>query len=113
MIKLKRGNIYSKIPPVRKKELLQSLLATKKFKIERIVSQGQSTPNGTWLTDARDEWVMVVKGAGVLRFRKNKRVIQMKAGDYLFIPARTGHRVEETAAKEKTIWLVVYSSLSL
>ena len=109
MGKLKGGNIYSKIPGKKDKEIFQTLLVNKKVKIERVVSQGQITEKEKWLKEARDEWVLVLKGAGKLRFSKDNRLIKLKAGDYVLIPAYTAHRVEWTSLREKTIWLVVYN----
>ena len=109
MGKLKGGNIYSKIPGIKDKEIFQTLLVNKKLKIERIVSQGQITEKEKWLKEARDEWVIVLKRAGKLRFHKDNRLIKLKAGDYVLIPANTSHRVEWTSPREKTIWLAVYS----
>ncbi len=109
MGKLKFGNIYSKIAGIKDKEIFQTLLVNKKLKIERIVSQGHITEKGKWLKEARDEWVIVLKGAGSLRFRKDNRLIKLKAGDYVLIPANTSHRVDWTTLREKTIWLAVYS----
>lgn len=109
MIKLKHGNIYSKIPSAKDKEIFQTLAVNKKLKIERIVSQGQVTEKGKWLKEAHDEWVIILKGAGKLRFRNNNHLIKLKAGDHLLIPKNTSHRVEWTPAREKTIWLAVHA----
>ncbi|MBN1913204.1 MAG: cupin domain-containing protein [Candidatus Omnitrophica bacterium] len=108
MGKLKCGNIYSKIPGAKNKEAFQALWVKKKLKIERIVSKGQATEKGKWLKDPRDEWVMVLKGSGKLRFRKDGRLIRLKPGDHILIPANTSHRVEWTSLRKKTIWLAVY-----
>jgi cupin 2 domain-containing protein len=91
----------------RGKEIFQTLLKNKKLKIERIISEGQSTEKGIWLKEACDEWVIVLKGAGKLRFRKDDRLIKLGVGDYVLIPANTSHRVEWTSLREKTIWLAV------
>ena len=109
MRKLKCENIYSKIPAIKNKETFHALLVNKKLKIERIISQGQVAEKGKWLKDARDEWVIILKGAGKLRFRKGNRLIKLKAGDYVLIPANTSHCVEWTSPRQKTIWLAVYS----
>jgi len=108
MRKLKCGNIYAKIPAIKDKEAFQTLLVNKKLKIERIISQGQVTAKGKWLKEARDEWVIVLKGVAKLRFRNDSRLIKLKAGDYVLIPANTSHRVEWTSLRQKTIWLAVY-----
>jgi len=109
MSRLKLGNIYSKIPVQQDKEIFETILKNKKLKIERIVSQGQITKKGKWLKSKRHEWVMVLKGAGKLRFQQGNRLVSLKAGDYLLIPANTSHRVEWTSLREKTIWLAVHS----
>lgn len=108
MKKIKCGNIYSRIPVKKDKEIFQTLLKNKKLKVERIISQGQVTEKGKWLKETHDEWVIVLKGAGKLRFRKDNHLIKLKAGGYVLIPANTAHRVEWTSPREKTIWLAVY-----
>lgn len=109
MRKLKCGNIYSKIPAIKDKEAFHTLLVNKKLKIERIISQGHVTEKGKWLKEERNEWVIVLKGAGKLRFRKDNRLIKLKAGNYVLIPKNTSHRVEWTSPRDKTIWLAVHS----
>jgi len=108
MGKLNLGNIYSKIPSIKDKEIFQTLAANKKLRIERIISRGQVTEKGKWLKETHDEWAIILKGAAKLRFRNNNRPIKLKAGDYLLIPKNTSHRVEWTPAREKTIWLAVH-----
>ncbi|MBI3990861.1 MAG: cupin domain-containing protein [Candidatus Omnitrophica bacterium] len=105
---IEQGNIYSKIPGTKNKEIFQTLLVNKRLEIERIISKGQVTEKGKWLKEARDEWVIVFKGAAKLRFRKDNRLVKLKAGDYLLIPANTSHRLEWTSLREKTIWLAVH-----
>jgi len=109
MLKLKCGNIYSKIPDAKNKEVFQALLVNKKLKIERIISHGQITEKGKWLKEAHDEWVILLKGAASLRFLKDNRLIKLSSGDYVFIPANTSHRLEWTSLQEKTIWLAVHT----
>jgi cupin 2 domain-containing protein len=109
MKKIKRGNIYSKIPSVKDKEMFETLFANKALKIERIVSRGQVTPKGKWLKDTHDEWVIVLKGEGRLRFSKDNTLVKLKAGDYILIPANASHRVEWTSPREKSIWLAVHA----
>jgi cupin 2 domain-containing protein len=90
------------------KELFQSLLTTRSIKIERIISTGQATKKGKWLKSKRNEWVIMVKGAAKLRFFKNNRVVKMKEGSHVLIPANTLHRVDWTVPRQRTIWLAVY-----
>lgn len=90
------------------KELFQSLLATRSLKIERIISTGQATKKDKWLKSKRNEWVVLLKGAAKLRFLKGNRVVRIKAGSHVLIPANTSHRVDWTDPRQKTIWLAVY-----
>jgi cupin 2 domain-containing protein len=76
--------------------------------MERIVSRGQATPRGKWLCSKTGEWVMVLRGHARLFFERERKGQSLKAGDYLFIPARTRHRVEWTHPKRKTVWLAVH-----
>jgi len=102
------ANIYTKLPAIKDKEIFQTLFKNKKLKIERIVSQGQSTKKGKWFREKRNEWVIVLKGRASLIFRRDNRLVKLKAGDYIFIPAKAVHRVEWTTKQQKTIWLAVH-----
>ena len=90
------------------KELFRSLLATRSLKIERIISTGQATKEGKWLKGKRNEWVILLKGAAKLRFFKHNRVVKLKTGSHVLIPANTLHRVDWTDPRQKTIWLAVH-----
>ncbi len=105
--KIKSGNIFEKVPTPKGEEIFETLLENKKFRIERIVSRGHSTPKGEWLKEPHDEWVMVLKGEGRLKFKGTTKPVTLKSGDYVFIPARTSHRVEWTSPRTKTVWLAV------
>jgi cupin 2 domain-containing protein len=102
------GNIYSLIPQPLKEELLEILLATKGFRMERIVSDGHSTTPGEWYDQETAEWVILLKGSAALLFEGEKDARIMAPGDYLFIPAHKKHRVEWTDGAEKTIWLAFH-----
>ena len=91
-----------------KKELFQALLNKRSLKIERIISTGQATAEGKWLKNRRNEWVILLQGAAKLRFLKNNRLVKMRAGSHLLIPANRIHRVDWTDPKQETIWLAVH-----
>ena len=104
-------SIY-KIPACRKDgEYFQTLLRKPGMAIERIISFGQRTPPGVWLSQAQDEWVMLLSGSATLTFWKdNKRLL--KPGDYLYIPAGLRHRVERTHPKKPSVWLALHVGVS-
>lgn len=108
MTNLKCRNVFSGLPAAKTREVFRTLVQGKGFKIERIVSSGQRTPEGKWLCSKGAEWVIVLRGEGHLRFQKGARRLVLKAGDSVFIPANTRHRVDRTSPQRKTLWLAVY-----
>jgi cupin 2 domain-containing protein len=105
--KLMTGNIFKNIPAAKDAEVFETLARGKNFRVERITSRGQTTPAGEWLVQAQDEWVIVLKGEGRLKFKGGSSIVTLKPGEHVFIPANTAHRVEWTSPREKTIWLAV------
>ena len=103
-------NLFSDIPQSLPDELLQTLLQTSRFRIERIVSQGHSSPPGFWYDQETHEWVMLVSGAARLLF-EGEEPVEMKAGSFINIPAHQRHRVEWTDAGQPTIWLAIHYSI--
>lgn len=100
------NNIFANIPEQLSEELFTSLLKYDKVQIERIVSKGHSTPVGQWYDQEQDEWVLVLEGQAVLAYQHEK--LTLTAGDSVFIPAHTKHRVEWTAPNINTVWLAVH-----
>ena len=104
----KAGNLFAGIAEHVPQEIFETLLETGDFRIERIVSQGQSTPQGEWLEQKQDEWVVLLSGAATLCFKSDKSMLNMKPGDHVHIPAHCKHRVEWTDPNAKTVWLAVH-----
>ncbi|MBL7179229.1 MAG: cupin domain-containing protein [Desulfobacterales bacterium] len=100
-------NIYASIPDEIPKELFQDILKTDRFKIERIVSKGHASPEGFWYDQKEHEWVILLKGRAGLLFEGNDKIIELKPGDYINIPARLKHRVQWTDPDVETVWLAV------
>ena len=105
-----RQNIFTRLPKAAAKEMFTTLAKTKHIRIERIVSAGQTTPKGQWLSSQGSEWVIVLKGRGRLRFENGRGAIFLKEGDFLFIPPARRHRVDWTDPRQKTVWLAVHAS---
>jgi cupin 2 domain-containing protein len=76
--------------------------------IERIVSTGHATPEGEWLDQAQDEWVIILRGEAALLFEGEESERIMKPGDWVLIPSKQRHRVTRTATGEPTVWLAVH-----
>lgn len=99
-------NLFANLPASSTDELFATLLERPGLRIERIVSYGQSSPEGFWYDQPQGEWIALLKGSATIRFED--RVIELRPGDYLDLPAHTRHRVESTSTEEPTIWLAVH-----
>ncbi|MBK8481636.1 MAG: cupin domain-containing protein [Proteobacteria bacterium] len=79
-------------------------------RIERIVSSGHRTPDGAWYDQPRDEWVVLLQGAARLGYADGT-TRELRAGDWLLLPAHCRHRVEQTSSAPPCIWLAVHAAL--
>lgn len=76
------------------------------IKIEKIVSNGQTSPENFWYEQEESEFVLVLKGNAILEFEEQTMILN--EGDAVNIPALTKHRVKQTSLEESTIWLAVF-----
>jgi cupin 2 domain-containing protein len=101
-------NIFSKIPDHFPQELVEILVQTNHFHLERLVSGGQATPPGQWYDQETHEWVVLLSGAAGLLFEGESEILMLTPGDYLLIPAHRRHRVAWTDPHHKTVWLALH-----
>jgi cupin 2 domain-containing protein len=102
------ANIFHSIPNTLAEELFETLSLTQHLKIERIVSQGHITAEAQWYEQAQAEWVLVLQGQAQLQFAEQESLLDLKAGDYVLIPAHQRHRVAWTEPFNSTIWLAIH-----
>lgn len=100
-------NLLSRLPDASDAEVFTTLLARPGLRIERIVSQGQVTPDDAPYDQAQDEWVLLLAGAARL-WLEDRGDITLTPGDALLIPAHVRHRVTWTQADPPTVWLAVH-----
>ena len=100
-----RGNLFAALPPPAGGEIFQTLFADPGCRVERIVSHGHASAPGDWYDQDGDEWVVLLVGAAALRFEGGDDV-ELKAGDWITIPAHRRHRVEATSTD--ALWLAVH-----
>ena len=103
-----RGNVFDSLPKAADRELVEALVDDPAVRIERIVSTGQVTPEGSWYDQTEDEFVLLLCGAAVLHFEADDRRVTLAAGDWVEIPAHVRHRVDWTDPKTPTVWLAVF-----
>ena len=100
-------NIFKDIPRSLKEELFEDIVVSKNVKIERIVSDGHTSPKEGWYDSALNEWVLVLQGEAILSFNDDADK-KLQVGDFFHIPAHLKHKVSYTSKSEKTIWLAIY-----
>ena len=101
-------NLLRDVPSSLPHELVETLLESDAFRLERIVSLAHTTPPGEWYDQERHEWVVLLTGRAGLRFADRDELVEMRPGDHLVIAAHRRHRVEWTDASRPTIWLALH-----
>jgi len=102
------GNLFTNIPDDLPEELIEILTTADGIRVERIVSRGHASPSGLWYDQEANELVVLLKGSAGLAFEGRSELLEMKAGDYVNIPAHLKHRVEWTDADQDSIWLAIH-----
>ena len=101
-------NLFANVPDQAIEELTDVLINNQSFRVERIVSNGQSSPDGFWYDQTETEWVVLLSGQASLRFEERDDIFNMNRGDFIEIPAGVRHRVDSTSKTEATIWLAIF-----
>lgn len=104
---MKTKNIYENIPADIPEELFEEIDSTKDIKIERIISDGHTSPPNFWYNQEKNELVFLLKGSAVIEFETSEKV-NLKPGDYIKINSHQKHRVIETSKNEITVWLAIH-----
>ena len=103
-------NLFGLPNPLPEDEEFTELFHSKDLRIERIVSTGQTTPEGQWYDQDEDEWVALIQGEAVLEYENGER-LNLSAGDHVLLPAHCRHRVAYTSPQPPCIWLAVFGKL--
>ena len=101
-------NLLRDLPDTRATEITDALVTRPGLRIERIVSFGQTSPEGFWYDQDETEWVLLLAGAARLRFEDETQARALSPGDGLEIAAHRRHRVEWIDPVQPTIWLAVF-----
>lgn len=101
-------NIFTGLIAATDNEWIETLLQTETFRLERIVSHGQTSPDDFWYDQEHPEWVMLLSGGARLLFGDQHEEIELRPGDYLVIPAHRKHRVTWTDPDQPSVWLAIH-----
>ena len=99
-------NLLQPLPTRLDAEIFETVMAAPGLRVERILSQGQSSPPDVWYDQDEAEWVVVLQGRARLQFETG--MVALAAGDALNIPAHVRHRVDWTDPDQVTVWLAVF-----
>ena len=101
---------FFELPPGKLPEELIEILAAGQggFRLERIISEGQSSPPGFWYDQTEAEWVLLLQGAAELVFEDASEPLRLAPGESIFIAPHRRHRVSWTDPSQKTLWLAVF-----
>jgi cupin 2 domain-containing protein len=110
---VKSGRLQEGLPSrALAQEVVEILLDQPGLRIERIVSTGQTTPDGEWYDQVTDEWVLVVAGAARLRIEGEDEDRELGEGDWIVLPAHCRHRVTWTREEPPTVWLAIHVAVA-
>ena len=76
-------------------------------RVERIVSEGHTSPEGFWYDQDEWEWAAVLQGSAELEF-EGRGHVGLSAGQWVLIPAHERHRVTRTSTDPQCVWLAVF-----
>ena len=101
-------NLLADLPSETAEEAFSDLVVGDNFRLVRIVSNGQATPEGEWYDQDDHEWVLLLRGAAGLLFEGEDQPRILNPGDFVHIPPHQRHRVAWTDTEQPTIWLALH-----
>ena len=103
---MQKYNIFEQIIVDKSEEKFFEIFKNETIKIEKIVSNGQKSPENFWYEQEKSEFVLLLEGFAILEFENREE--ELKKGDCLNIQAYEKHRVKFTSLDEPTVWFTVF-----
>ena len=103
---MKKYNIFDKVIIDKNEENFFQIFKNESIRVERIVSNGQKSPENFWYEQEENEYILLLSGNAILEFEDFE--VELKKGDCLNIEAMQKHRVKFTSLDEPTIWFAVF-----
>ncbi len=99
---MRTGNLMVDAEVPAQGERFDTLLSHRNLVVERIVSSADTTP--VEYLQSQDEWVVLLTGSAMLELAGE--VLELHAGDSVFIPSGTPHTVRRVSHGAR--WLAVH-----
>ncbi len=99
-------NVFEELPVNKNEELFFEIFKNETIKIEKIVSNGQTSPENFWYEQKENEFVLLLEGFAIVEFEDFE--MELKKGDCLNIKVMQKHRVKFTSLNETTVWFAVF-----
>ena len=103
---MEKYNIFDKIIVDKEEENFFEIFKNETIKIEKIVSNGQISPENFWYEQEKSEFILLLEGFAILEFEDKQ--VELVKGDCLNIEAFQKHRVKFTSLEKPTIWFAVF-----
>ncbi|MBL3520153.1 cupin [Aliarcobacter lanthieri] len=103
---IEKYNIFDEILIDKNEEQFFDIFKNEKIKIEKIVSNGQKSPENFWYEQEQNEYILLLEGFAILEFENFE--VKLQKGDCLNIKSMQKHRVKFTSLDEPTIWFAVF-----
>ena len=103
---MNKYNIFEEIIIDKNEEKFIEIFRNETIKVEKIVSNGQKSPDNFWYEQEENEFILLLDGFAILEFEDFE--MELKKGDCLNIKAMQKHRVKFTSQTEPTIWFAVF-----
>lgn len=88
-------------------EFFETLASGEHVRVERIVSNFHSSPEGFWYDQDEAELVFLLQGEAELEFKEGGEIKLMRGGNFLLIGKHVLHRVRRTS--KDCVWLAVFA----
>ena len=76
---MEKYNIFDEIPIDKSEEKFFEIFKNEKIKIEKIVSNGQKSPENFWYEQEESEYILLLEGFAILEFDDYE--VELKKGD--------------------------------
>jgi cupin 2 domain-containing protein len=108
-----KGSESNKNVSVFNEEIFQTIASGDgKFKVERIISTGQITPEDQVYDQDVDELVFLIQGEAKLLFVESNNEVCLKKGDSVFIKANCKHKVTYTSKEPPCVWIAIHGMMN-